>query len=251
MKIFFLLSRRRSKILFNFVQDKMSRLEIFLTIIIVILMIIIFNMRYRKQTTFQHNKNQPLTVGSYAYVKEYRKQLIKNITKLLDELDIKFILGHGNLLEFMRDKPILHDDDIDIRFDKKDLKKWEEYCKNPDNKNKYNLVFDDRFDKMDKQLYNGIQIRLENFENKKELEIFPEMDIHADLVLASIDTNRPGECRWILYDIDFEKRREIKYLGEKSYVPSEEDSHKVLKKDYGDNMFWSYRYPNRDVQIGW
>ena len=221
----------------------MTNVEIFKTVIIIFLLLIIFNIMYRKKDTFQHN-NQLLTVDSYVYVKEHRRQLIKNVTKLMDELDIKFVLSHGNLLEFVRGKPILHDDDIDIRFDKKDFDKWKEYCQDPDNKNKYNLVFDNRFNEIDKQLINGIQIRLNSFNNEKELKTFPDIDIHVDFVSASIDSNI-----WIPYDIDFDKKREITYLGEKCYVPSKEDSHKVLKKDYGDNMFWSYKYPNKNVQI--
>lgn len=200
-------------------------------------------MYLRKQTTFRFNKEQPLTVDSYLYTREYKRQLIKGITSLLDELDIKFVLSHGNLLEHIRGKPILHDDDVDIRFDEKDLDKWKKYCQGSE-ENEYNLVFDGRFHEWDKQLYDGIQIRLKEFKNEKGLETFSNMDIHADLVVATINRG----C-WISYDIDFEKRRETKYLGEKTYIPSEKDTHKILKKDYGDNIFWSYKRPNCDIQI--
>jgi hypothetical protein len=217
------------------------KLVTFQTIIIVLLILILVTQYNRKTTTFQHN-DQPLTIDSYLYVREYKKQLIKNTTDLLDDIGIKFVLAHGNLIEFARGKPILHDDDIDIRFDHKDFEKWKKYCKDP--KDSYNLVFDNRINSVDQQLKNGIQVHLKNFNNRDQLKTFPNMDIHLDLVANNIKNSV-----WMPYDIDFQKRREITYLGEKTYVPSEKDTHRILKKEYGDNLFWSYKKPNSNTEF--
>ena len=135
----------------------MNKLFIF---IIIIGIFSYFNRERFMNRTFQYNKNVRLTRSSYHYVLNYKRQLVKNITRLLNDLDIKFVIGHGNLIEYERKKPIYHDDDVDIRFDVKDMNKWKNYCRNITNKTRYNLIFDDRFQDIDAQLYNGIQARL-------------------------------------------------------------------------------------------
>ena len=171
---------------------------------------------------FQHNNNIIVTPISYNYVKEYKKQLIFNITKLLNDLNIKFVIGHGNLLEYERGLPIHHDDDLDIRMDIKDFPKWENFCKKSNKETKYNLLFDSRFKKMKSQKYNGIQCRLIKFNNKKNIKEF-KMDIHCDLVASTVGTDF-----WLDYNINNSDLRKIKYLDVNTYAPNKDDTKRVL-----------------------
>ena len=184
---------------------------------------------------FQHN-NVIVTKESFRYVLEYKKQLLKNITNLLHKLNIKFVIGHGNLIEYVRNKFIFHDDDIDIRMCMDDLNKWKKYCKNLnklEDKN-FNLKFDERIFDMGKQLFNGIQVELIKFKNDNKIREY-KMGIHCDLVFDKV-----GSGVWIDYDIDFKKIKLTKYFGSKVYVPCKKDTHKVLSKEYGK----SYMIPN-------
>ncbi|SVC90226.1 uncharacterized protein METZ01_LOCUS343080, partial [marine metagenome] len=194
----------------------MNKLFIF---IIIIGLFSYFNRERFMNRTFHHNRNVRLTQSSYHYVLNYKRQLVKNISRLLNDLDIKFVIGHGNLLEYERQKPIYHDDDVDIRFDVKDMRKWKNYCQNITNKTRYNLIFDDRFQKIEAQMHNGIQARLK-YSN--------EIDVHLDLVASEVDIDF-----WKDYDIDFTNLRKIKYLGCDCYAPSKEDTNKMLTVHYG------------------
>ena len=184
---------------------------------------------------FQHNKKIEITRSTFFYVREYKKQLLKNITNLLNDLDIGFVISHGNLIEYERGKPIYHDDDVDIRYNIKDIKKWEKYCSNEKNINneKYNLVFDKRFTKIKKQLFNGIQVRLINFINKFKVKEYI-IDIHLDLVPNFAGKNKISKM-WPSYDINFNRLRKIKYLDVDTYCPSIKDTKRVLKKQYGSD----------------
>ena len=76
---------------------------------------------------FQHNSHVEVTKESYEYVREYKKQLVQNITNLFNDLKIRFVISHGNLIEYERGRPIYHDDDVDVRFCERDLHKWIKY----------------------------------------------------------------------------------------------------------------------------
>lgn len=179
---------------------------------------------------FQHNTEIEITKDSLQYTIEYKRQLLSNITKLLNDNQIKFVISHGNLLEFTRKKLIQQDDDLDIRFDINDLPKWEKFClNNTNNLTKYNLIFDDRFHNITSQKYNGIQCRLIKFNNKYNIKTY-KMDIHIDLVL-----NLVGTDFWKDYNIDFNNLRKIKYLGVDTYCPNKYDTHNVLVRSYGNN----------------
>jgi phosphorylcholine metabolism protein LicD len=155
-------------------------------------------------------------------------------------LKIKFVISHGNLIEYVRNKYIFQDDDLDIRFDVRDQEKWYSFCSNENNNNFYNLAFDNRFNNINKQMYNGIQARLIHFENKNDITEYPNMDIHIDLVCSNISI-RP----WCTYDINFDKIRLIKYLNIDTYCPSEIDTIQVLTKEYGSR----YMKPNERTII--
>jgi hypothetical protein len=190
-----------------------------------------------KSYNFQHNNKIKITPYLYKYVCEYKKQLLYNITLLFNDLNIKFVISHGNLIEYERKKPIYHDDDLDIRYDINDIYKWELFCsKNQPKLDKYNLIFDSRFYNLEKQKYNGIQCKLINIPfNLNSNNITNIMDIHMDVV-----PNKVISDFWLFYDIDYNNLRNINYLGINTYAPNIKDTKKVLETQYGKN----YLIPN-------
>lgn len=178
---------------------------------------------------FQHNK-VTITRRSYLYVYEYKKQLLKNITKLLTDLDIKFVICYGNLIEYERKKPIYRDDDLDIIFNVDDILKWSKFCENNDRELiKYNLKFDQRFKNIKKQKFNGIQCQLINFKNIKQIKTY-NMDIHCDLVANIVKSSF-----WPNLNINFDAVREITFYNTKTYAPSTIDTNNILINQYGEN----------------
>jgi len=158
----------------------------------------------------------------------YKKQLLYNITKLLDKLNIQFVISHGNLIEYERQKPIYHDDDLDIRMNVNDLEKWSKFCNENDMiLPEYNLKFDGRFKKINLQLINGIQCRLIHFYNKYKIPVY-KMNIHCDLVANIVSSKF-----WMNYNIDYNNLRKIVYLGVNTYAPNKNDTIKVLQDQYG------------------
>lgn len=186
--------------------------------------------------TFQHNKRWKITDETYSYVYKYKRELLKNLTRLLNDLDIKFTIAHGNLIEFERGTPIYHDDDIDLRFDERDFDKWMAFCQRDDVQRtmpKYNLVFDDRLKQKVRQKDNGIQVGLLNFQNA--CSRCAKMDIHADLVASHVDSDF-----WPDYDVNFDRLRRVRFMDVHTYAPGTDDTHHVLRQDYGD-----YTRPHR------
>lgn len=202
-----------------------------IAILLISTLLIIYVLCCNNSKRFQHNTRIKVNKQSYEYVSQYRHQLLSNVAKLLDDLDIKYVISHGNLLEYVRGEPIYHDDDIDLRFDINDFWKWERYCKNLNNRldDKYNLKYDKRIFNPKRQLYDGIQIRLIKFMNTDNIKEF-NMDIHCDLVASKVPHRT-----WMNYHIDYSNLRKIKYLGTNTYAPSLYDSDYVLKTNYGKN----------------
>ena len=187
-----------------------------------------YNKEYFSNKKYFHNETIIVNKHTYSYVYNYKKQLLYNISNLLTTLNIKFVISHGNLLEYTRDKLIYHDDDLDIRLNISDKEKWSDYCKNNSRESqKYNLIFDHRFKNIGKQLYNGIQARLLKFNNPNNI---PEikMDIHLDLVFNKVKLKKI----WKDYSIDYNNLRKVKYLGISTFAPNLKDTHLVLKKEY-------------------
>ena len=184
----------------------------------------------KEMVYYQHNE-LIVNEDNLKYCNEVKKQLLHNVSSLLKKLNIKFVISHGNLIEFTRKKPIYHDDDIDIRICSEDFDKWVSYCKNLNClvDNQYNLKFDERLFAIELQKVYGIQINLNNFINNNNINEY-NMEIHCDVVLNTIESET-----WIKYDIDFNNLREVKYLGTITYAPSEEDTDRILKKEYGEN----------------
>ena len=178
-----------------------------------------------------HNNNILITRESYKYIREYKKQLLQNVTNLLTDLSIKFVISEGNLLEYERGSPIFHDDDLDIRFDVKDIQKWEQFCSNNNSRlENYNLVFDARIKNIEGQKQNGIQCWLTEFKNPLNNPVY-KMDIHCDLIPSKVHSDS-----WIDVDFtNFSNLRKIKLYDVETFAPSKEDSRKFLKIGYGDS----------------
>ena len=189
---------------------------------------------------FKQNDHITVTPHVYYYVREYKRQLVFFITKLLDDLNIKFVISHGNLIEYERGSPIHHDDDVDIRMNIKDCYKWVTFCEENNNATNYNLVFDSRFKNkgLSSQQYDGIQCRLITFINKQKIKEY-KMDMHCDLVASIV------ECKWIWpdYNIDYSDLRKINYLGVETYAPNKNDTKRVLIRDYGINYLIPHKPP--------
>jgi hypothetical protein len=173
---------------------------------------------------FQHNKNVPVTPKTYAYVRDCKQQLVREVTSLLDRLGIRFVISHGNLLEWVRGRPIFHDDDVDFRFCEEDIPLWQAYLDaSPEHWSPP-----------------GLRIvaanRRKHFYKVKIVSSSPKLQVVLDLV-----AHGTSDLVWIPYDIDFDARREVEYMGVRTYVPSETDVAKVLKLDYGPN----YLVPDR------
>ena len=96
----------------------------------------------------------------------------------------------------------------------------------------FNLDFDRRIFDIEQQTKNGIQITLIKMENNNKntlkLKRF-NMDIHCDLILDTLKSSV-----WNSYDVDWDNIREIEYLGIKTWAPSEENTHMLLYKEYGN-----------------
>lgn len=180
---------------------------------------------------YQHNSTTQITKENYKYVREYKKQLLQNVTNLLNDLNIKFVIGHGLLIEFIRGNPIYHDDDIDIRFDINDNNKVMNIIDILNNKNNiYNLCVNDISCPVKRtkniRIFYKFKFKLILFENKENIEEFLNLHIEVDLVSSN------GES-FIEYNINFNNIRKVIIYDVETYVPSVEDTHKVLRLEYG------------------
>jgi len=183
---------------------------------------------------YQHNSTITITKENYSLVLKQKKLLIKKLHNLFTSLDIKYVIGHGNLIEYVRGQPIYHDDDIDIRVDVNDAHKWFAYCckinKDECSERPFNYVdkqnglsFDNRVHDADRQNKNGLQVVLYNIKNDPFI-------IHADIVFNYVTSDF-----WMNYDINYDKIKKINYIGHETYVPCDDDIERVLSKQYGKN----------------
>jgi hypothetical protein len=149
-----------------------------------------------------------------------------NMTHLLNDLNIKFVISHGNLIEYERESPIYHDDDLDIRFDKNDLEKWISFrSKNTTILNDYNLKFDEKVLKIP-NWYHFSLIKFNNPQNIREYK----MRLFCDFVI-----NICSDKFWDDYDIDYNNLRTITYLETTTFAPSKDDTIRVLSNYYGND----------------
>jgi hypothetical protein len=175
-------------------------------------------------TVYFHNKNIQVTKDSYAYVYEYKRQLMSNLERFLRDSNIKHVISHGNLIEYERGRPIYHDDDIDIRINNDDISKV-----NLSILGRYNL-------KVTGSILKLLESNIYCFWHHINLIVFESdipvvnMKIFADLVC-----NKTNRKPWTVYDINYDSVREIDYLGTKTFAPSKEDTLRLLEKEYGEN----------------
>lgn len=190
---------------------------------------------------FQHS-DVMITEENFNYCRKYKKELLKNVAKLLDSLEIKYVISDGNLLEYYRGDIIVQDDDIDLRFHSKDFSKWEKYCKNLNSNvdKKYNLKYDDRIFDLKQQNINGIQIRLNTFHMKSPDKNFGDYP-SCDLVRSDISSSFWNNVEYFFDN----KLKKIRYMGVETYVPNEKFIIKFLKEEYGNN----YHIPTLDNNI--
>lgn len=183
----------------------------------------------KKVPCFQHNDTIPVTPSNYAYVRSCKQRLVREVTTLLDRLGIRFVLSHGNLLEWVRGRPIYHDDDVDLRFHEEDLPLWQSYLDaGPENWKPP-----------------GLHIRAANRRQhfyKVELVWPTTTRPRPFTVVLDLVVDRLANLIWVPYDkVNFDARRVIEYLGVRTYAPSEEDTNHVLTLDYGPH----YLVPDR------
>jgi len=163
---------------------------------------------------FQHNHNHKITLETFAYVREYKRQLLQSMALLLADLDIKYVISHGNLIEHERQALIYHDDDIDVRYDIKDLPKWERFCKEHETLGaKYNIKIGDhgQYKKISDQKNNGVHVRLRHFDNRLQLKTFKKFDIFMDFVPSVAELWFKTKYWWPPYDIDIPDLRTVEY----------------------------------------
>ena len=71
---------------------------------------------------FQHNSEFTVTREAYQWVTSVKSKLLTEVTALLTNLGIRYVVAHGNLLEIERLRQgqlqaIAHDDDLDLRIE--------------------------------------------------------------------------------------------------------------------------------------
>ena len=215
---------------------------------------------------FQHTKVL-VTDETLKYTQTYKGELLKRIVNILNFLDIKYYLSNGNLIEYLRGNLIIHDDDIDIRYDIRDFSKWKNYCLKLENRNnkyydvKHNLIFDNRAIKFEKQRENGIQIKLDienitniSLRNKSILKNCPnnllEKGIHADLVPCCSNGIWQESCYVFLQK---KALRNVTIFGIKNVsIPNKKICHYILKKQYGREYLIpniNYKRVNKDTYL--
>jgi glycerol-3-phosphate cytidylyltransferase len=168
--------------------------------------------------SLQHNKHLSLIEEHISLVKSEKTRLMREVSSWLHKCGVRFVLGHGNLIEQRRGCTIDHDDDIDVRICYADREKL---CDPP-----HSLLVKG-WENMTKC---GLQVWLSQPDPFCELL---DLDIHLDLCPAHLpDRTNPNYFRE--YDIDWDTVREVLYLGSVAYIPNEWDTYKVLDGQYGE-----------------
>lgn len=205
------------------------------------------------QKFYQHNNKVLITEDNYLKVHNQKIKAIDSIHKIFEKHNIKYVIGHGNLIQYVRKKPIYHDDDVDIRICHDDVDKLYNYfdslpkLNNIDthrilklsNGGKYDkdfdIYFDNRCNNKNNFLNNGIQAKF--------LDIKNPFNIFIDLVSSFTESKF-----WLNYDIDWLKIKKVKCYNIYFYVPSDEDTHKVLLTQYKNYLKPSRRH-EIDIQV--
>ena len=51
---------------------------------------------------FEHNSNISVNTDTFKYVFRVKQQLLYNLNSLLNDLNVKYVISHGNLIEYKR-----------------------------------------------------------------------------------------------------------------------------------------------------
>ena len=234
------------------------------------------------QAYFQHNKHVNITNKSIECLQNYKRELLKRITKVFTDNDIKYFIGNGNLLEIERSKNILQDDDIDIRYSNIDIDKFTTYVNNLEKIDEDTELDEHTYLDKDNHLiiktnnktfnktvkYKNLgnlkwcQVMLDindykgdGFEDYDNLrndfnEIFLNnnigdkinFEIHCDIVNAKYSL-RPN----LWYDFQYvfeEPLRNVEYLNTNVTIPSRNMTTIILKREYGNN----YMIPDKTIK---
>ena len=187
------------------------------------LLVLVWARRSRGGYRYQHC-DVLITEKNYAVVTDTRRRLIAGVTSALERHRVRYVLGHGNLLEFVRGEPIVHDDDVDIRIHRDDLDRWMGYCLEAGEKDEARALSlrDARRTDRGAQARNGMQLWLLD-------DPHPHFDVHVDVVSSTVP-----DPVWIDYHPAFETPlRRTTYLGVLVWVPSAEAARKLLIQEYG------------------
>lgn len=177
-----------------------------------------------------------VTEGGYRIVTEARRRLVRGVASALEDHGIRYVLGHGNLLEFTRGKAIVHDDDVDVRVDVRDFDRWMQYCAQTGSVDRARglSLRDARRTDAAAQRVNGLQISLLD-------DPHPRFDVHVDVVPSVVSSPV-----WTDYSAAFtQPLRRALYLGVPVRVPSAEMAERLLRREYGP----SFLVPDRQARV--
>jgi cytidyltransferase-like protein len=173
---------------------------------------------FPKRMKIVHNFKIDVTKQTYSYVFAYKQQLFQELVALFEQYSIPYVISDGNLLEYERNIPIYHDDDIDLRVECSSFMQFETIVKST----VHNRIL---FESCGPFWWHA---SLRSFQKPNPDFVVFDMKLYADIV-ASDQTYYV----WKPYDIDFRNLRKIVYLYSETYAPSVKDTIRVLTNEYG------------------
>ena len=157
--------------------------------------------------------------------------MLKNISKLLNDINIKFVLSFKNLLEYYINKNIYDLDQLYIRFNIDDIKKLNNQLQDK-LEQKYNLELVDNNS-------NIFTIKLNKYKDDLGCKEYPNININLYLISHFIENNN-----YLNYDINFLNLESTKYLEINTYIPNSIQIVDILKKEFGYNFIENYKLIN-------
>ena len=198
------------------------------------------NGRYRPEKVKSDHSEIYLTKDIVKTIYSDLQEMCAFCKSIFDKLNIRYVMANGSLIEIIRGKCIINDDDIDIRIHKDDVDKLMKYGQNfVENKDgrfydKINkdMFFDGRICNKDSFCDNGVQL----FSVKNKF-------IHCDIIPADVEGGP-----WIDYSMAFdEPLRNAIYKNIHIKIPSKKMTNILLKTEYGvysSPMIKTFSYNN-------
>eukprot|EP00746_Dinoflagellata_sp_MGD_P102997 gnl/MRDRNA2_/MRDRNA2_42400_c0_seq1.p1 gnl/MRDRNA2_/MRDRNA2_42400_c0~~gnl/MRDRNA2_/MRDRNA2_42400_c0_seq1.p1 ORF type:complete len:350 (-),score=31.94 gnl/MRDRNA2_/MRDRNA2_42400_c0_seq1:436-1485(-) len=201
----------------------------------------------RRPLVFQHSRI-PVTRDGLHQVQMAKKKLLQGVVLILEEIGIPYVIMDGALLEYLRGQTIVHDDDLDIRYENEDCAKIANYSRKLNfSRGEYfhvqhGIVFDGRLASCDSeeggQLHNGVQARLDEHASLG-FEYDAKFQVHLDLVPAIVHEDSRHLWR-NAPDVFFNPERAV-FLGVKVWKPNPHEAQRYLRRKYRGN----YMVPDR------